>query len=180
MAQQFKVSIDRVKAIIRQKELELELSGQGKVVDKDFVNTIESNLECVEISEEITESKAQIKKLPFRPMFSCVPEGRNFSFQDAKNHLISNGINIKIPNADLLSREIKSINPELPRILNNSPFEKSRSKFVFVDVKKNGPQPSEADIIVRDCDGTLRGANQDEIENACDKTWNRNSPKIIK
>lgn len=160
--------------------MELELSSQGKVVDKDFVNAIETNLECVEISEEMVESKAQIKKLPFRPMFSCVPEGRNFSFQDAKDDLVSKGINIKTPNADNSSRKMKIIKHELPQILSNSPFEKSRSKFVFVDVKKNGPQPSEASIIVRDCDGTLRGANHNEIEIACDKTWNRNSPKIIK
>lgn len=166
-----------MKAILRQKELELELAGQGKAVDKDFVNMIESNLECVEISDEIPESKAHIVKNPFRPMFSCVPEGRNFSFQDAKNHLISSGIKIKTPNVDRSPREIKEINQQKPRIISNSPFEKSRNKFVFVNVNKNGPPHSEADIVVRDSDGTLREANSHEFEKACEKTWNRNSPK---
>ena len=113
-------------------------------------------------------------------MFSCLPEGRNLSFQDAKNHLLSAGIKIKVPNTHRVSIESKNFNHESTRIISNSPFEKSRSKFVFVNVKKNGPKPVETDIIVRDCDGTLRGPNLQEIENASDKTWNRNSPKIVK
>ena len=113
-------------------------------------------------------------------MFSCVPEGRNFSFQDAKNHLISSGINIKSSSVNDSPHEMKRFSHSPPRVISNSPFEKSRSKFIFVDVKKSRSQSVESEIIVRDCDGTLRIANLSEIENACDKTWNRNSPKIIK
>lgn len=180
LAQKFKISIERVKAIIRQKELELELASQGKTIDKNFVDALESNLGCVEIAEEDADIKAHFKRLPFRPMFSCVPEGRNFSFEDAKSHLMSAGINIKVPNANRMSRESKNDSQESPRIISKSDFEKSRSKFIFVNVKKNGPQPAQTDIIVRDCDGTLRGPTSQEIDDASDKTWNRNSPKILK
>lgn len=180
LAQQFKVSIERVKAIIKQKELELELSNRGNVVDKDFVSILESNLECVDILDDSSENKAQNKKFPFRPMFACVPEGRGFNFKDAKDHLILSGINIKVPNLYLENSEKQIIPDKSPRFISNSPYEKSRSKFVFVNVKKNISKPVESDIFVRDCDGTLRTATVTEIKRVCEKTWNRNSPKITK
>lgn len=179
LAQQFKIPIERVKAIIRQKELELELAGQGKVVDKEFVSAIESNFECVNISDEGAHFKDQSKKMPFRPTFVCVPEGRSFNFQDSKNVLISSGINIKSP----------SLNPnqDIPidtsdnvdvKIIDHSPFEQARSKFAFVDIKK-GKATKESKIFVRDINGNLRTATREEKENVCEKTWNRNRPKII-
>ena len=181
LAHQFKISIERVRAIIRQKELELELASKGKSVKKDFVASIESNLECVNISDEAIHTKDQSKKLPFRPTFVCVPEGRGFNFQDSKNVLMTAGINIKSPSLDSnqnFDLNCKEVFNEEVRIINHSSFEKARSKFVFVDLKKS-KTTTESNILVRDINGNLRTATREEKVNACEKTWNRNRPKII-
>ena len=178
LAQQFKIPIERVKAIIRQKELELELASKGKIADSDFLSTIESNLECVNVSDEGSHFKDHSKKLPFRPTFVCVPEGCGFNFQDSKNVLISLGINIKSPSVD--SNQIKQTNNSDNvdvKIIDHSPFEQTRSKFVFVDIKK-GKTTTESNILIRDNNGDLRTATREEKENACEKTWNRNRPKV--
>lgn len=180
LAQQFRISIERIKAIIRQKELELDLASKGKFIEKYFVSAVESNLECVENSDEVSQQKYHSKKLPFRPTFVCVPEGRNFNFQDSKNVLIASGINAKSPSFDSshdLKGSMKGISDGEIKIIDHSPFEKTRSKFIFVDVKKT-KSTSESNIIVRDSDGNLRTATREEKENACGKTWNRNRPKI--
>lgn len=178
LALQFKVSIERIRAIIKQKELELDLAKQGKVVNKEFVSAIESNLECADTAEEYSTTNDQIKKLPFRPTFACVPEGRTFNFQDAKNVFIASGINVKSPNVDkAIAGSISEIDTSKlnTSVIGHSVFEKSRSKFVFVDLSEKGK--SENNIIVRDTEGTLRTATREEIDDACSKTWNRNRPK---
>lgn len=180
LAQKFKVSIERVKAIIKQKELELELANQGKIVDKEFVSALESNLECVEISDENIEFREHDKKLPFRPLFSCIQEGSPFTFEDAKKALTSTGINIIAPSLEtnINSDRINIRNVRIPTTISKSEFETSRSKFIFVNIKKKGPQNG-CNVLVRDCDGTLREATFKESEYASGKTWNRNRPKVI-
>lgn len=181
LAHKFKISVDRVKAILRQKELELVLAKDGKVVDKEFVAILESNLECVEIAEEPFEVKNYDKRLPFRPLFASVPEGRTFSFQDAKEILISKGINIKSPSSEAKSElNVPDINSRSndSKTIAKSLFEKSRNKFVFVDISKTDPKKNSDIVFVRDCDGTLRTASLDENEYAINKTWNRNRPKL--
>lgn len=180
LAQQFRVSIERIKAIIRQKELELDLASKGKVIEKDFLSVIESNLECVDNSDEVSQHKYQSKKLPFRPTFVCVPEGRNFNFQDSKNVFIASGINIKSPSFDsnhALKGDLNEFSNENVKIIDHSPFEMTRSKFVFVNMKKTKSADG-SNIIVRDVNGNLRTATREEKENAFDKTWNRNRPKV--
>jgi hypothetical protein len=183
LAQQFKISIERVKAILRQKELELELASKGKFVDKEFVSKIESNLDCVNILDEGDHLKDLSKKLPFRPTFICVPEGRGFNFQDSKKVLLSLGINIKSPsvqdNTTTASYNTTTASYNVVvKTIDHSPFERTRSKFVFVDIKK-GRANTETRILVRDIDGILRTATREEKENVCEKTWNRNRPKVI-
>lgn len=180
LSQQFRISIERIKAIIRQKELELDLASKGKVIEKDFLSAIESNFECVDNSDEVSQPKYHYKKLPFRPTFVCIPEGRNFSFEDSKNVLMASGINVKSPSVDSshdLKGIMKGFSDEKIKIIDHSPFEKARSKFVFVDVKRT-KCTDESNIIVRDIDGNLRTATREEKENACGKTWNRNHPNI--
>lgn len=179
LAVQFKVSIERIGAIIRQKELELELAKQGEIVNKDFVSSMESNLECIETSEESFTIKDQIRKLPFRPTFACVPEGRAFNFQDAKNVIISKGINVKSSTA--LNENINVVKQMentslIAEKISESIFEKSRSKYIFVNLNKESS--SEKRIVVRDFDGSLRTATREELEYVSAKTWNRNRPQI--
>lgn len=156
------------------------MASKGNIVDSDFLSTIESNLECVNVSDEGSYFQDQPIKLRFRPTFVCVPEGRGFNFQDSKNVLISLGINIKSKSPSIDSDQIKqnniSDNADV-KIIDHSPFEQTRSKFVFVDIKK-GKTTTESNILVRDNNGNLRTATREEKENACKKTWNRNRPKI--
>lgn len=180
LAHKFKVSIDRVKAILRQKELELELAKQGKSVDKDFISVLESNLECVETADEHAENKYSDKRLPFRPLFACVQEGHTFSFQDSKNALASAGISIKSPSNETKPESDIMNNPSSAKnlkIISKSAFETSRCKFVFVNTTKSKNQFDNI-AIVRDCDGTLRTADRKETDYALNKTWNRNRPRL--
>lgn len=199
LAQQFRISMDRVQAIIRQKELEIKLAGQGNVVSKEFISSIESNLGSVDTLNENIETEMQQTKLPFRPLFACVPEGRGFNFQDAKNVLMSEGIKVKVPsdkdknynNSSISSIASNDNVGNEQQIISHSKFERSRSKFIFVNLKKikrskerknekitfiSKDQEDKNDILVRDCDGTLRAATSVERELASIKTWNRNRP----
>lgn len=176
LSSKFKVSIERVKAIIRQKEFELELAQKGKVVDSSYIEQIESNLECVSIADDLKASDAVSSvSLPIRPIFVNVPEGRNFDFNDAKAALLAHGINPKIPSI------MKEKNTELPvsnvkvTEISKSEFERSKSKFVFVDTSRK----DEVHIVVRDTDGTLRTPTSEELQSAIKKTWNRNAPKKL-
>ena len=194
LAQQFRISMERVQAIIRQKELEIKLASQGNVVSKEFISAIESNLGALNTLNENIETEMQQTKLPVRPLFACVPEGRGFNFQDAKNVLMSEGIKVKVPsdkedkeknNSSIASND-NVVNEQ--QIISHSKFERSRSKFIFVNLKKSKrskemknekiskDQEDEHDFLVRDCDGTLRAATAVERELASIKTWNRNRP----
>lgn len=178
MAQKFKVSVERIRAIIRQKELEMQLSKQGHTIDKEFLAAIESNLECVEIGDEHYVRKDMPKKLPFRPIFASVPEGKKFSFDDAKDVLEASGLNIKIPTEESHNRFSNLNESEIkPLILSQSNFEKSRHKFVFVDIGNSRKALNEK-IFVRDSNGNLRTPYKSEIDIAVSRTWNRNRPKL--
>lgn len=174
LAQKFRVSVERIKAIIKQKELEVQLSKQGHAIDKEFLATMESNLECVETADEGHAHKERQMKLPFRPMFASVSEGDTFTFEDAKDVITASGINVKIPQHE--SRNSESSKSEAkPVILSQSDFEKSRHNFVFVDISDSG-KPLNEKIFVRDLNGNLRTAYKSEIEIAVARTWNRNRP----
>lgn len=169
-----------MKAIVRQKELELELAKQGKTVDKNFISALESNLDCVESADEHAENKSIDKKLPFRPLFVCVQEGHAFNFQDSKNALASVGINIKSPyvySKPQSDNIIDQSTTKNSKIISKSAFETSRSRFIFVNTSKSSRE-SDNIAIVRDCDGTLRTANLKESDYALNKTWNRNRPSL--
>ena len=105
-----------------------------------------------------------------------MPEGRVFNFQDAKNTLVSTGINIKSSPYEARS-EIDENYMEVEKIISKSVFETSRSKFIFVDIKKSRNLiDDKVIVIVRDGNGTLRTATRKELDYASDKTWNRNRP----
>lgn len=146
-------------------------------MDKNFIEKIEENLECVPNINEPAEVEANRSPLPFRPTFACIPEGRIFSFEDAKSTLLSNGIDAKVPSK---VTEKFMDKPELKstQTFVKSEFEKSRTKFVFVDLSTESEKDKK--ILVRDCDGSLRTPTSDEIKVAVEKTWNRNAPKLFK
>lgn len=182
LSQRFKISRERIKAIIRQKELELQLAQAGNVVDKAYVEQMESNLECgTEMDETPRRDVGQGQGLPLRPVFACVPEGRGFNFEDAKSVLLARGINIKAPGPqrEAHAEETHHVpaSTSAPTVFSQSEFERSKSKFVFVDVVRGGAA-KEAAIIVRDRDGTLRTANTKEATMAVARTWNRNAPRL--
>ncbi len=176
LSSKFKVSIERIKAIIRQKELELELAQQGKVVDTSYIQQMESNLECVTIADDIRTAESSNSALPIRPIFVNVPEGRSFDFNDAKATLLAMGINPKIHSISEQKAQEGVLTTDLKVTeISKSEFERSRSKFVFVDTSKK----DEVHIVVRDSDGTLRTPTKDELKSAVKKTWNRNAPKKL-
>jgi hypothetical protein len=179
LSRQFKVSIERIRAIVLQKELEIDLEKKGFVVSKDYISGIESNLECVNILEVAGDVQNYEKKqLPFRPIFSCVPEGRGFNLNDAKKVIKSTGIDIKTESiSDSFTKSIMPAESNSTEIFEESIFESSRYKHIFVDLKKR--KSGKASIIVRDRDGTLRTPSREENEYAALKTWNRNAPKFL-
>ena len=127
LSRQFKVSIERIRAIVLQKELEIDLEKKGFVVSKDYISGIESNLECVNISEVAGDVQNYEKKqLPFRPIFSCVPEGRGFNLNDAKKVVKSTRIDIKAESiSDSFTKSIMPAESNSTEIFENSIFENS-------------------------------------------------------
>lgn len=173
LSAQFKISLERVKAIIRQKELELELCRKGFTADPTYIEQMESNLEPVNVSDEL-RSVERPKSLPVRPIFVSVPEGRSFDFEDAKAVLLAQGIRPKFAEENAKDTQEKHSAVERKVVeISKSEFERARSKFVFVDTSKKDT----VHILVRDTDGTLRTPTSAELTSAVKKTWNRNAPK---
>ncbi len=154
----------------------MELAQQGKLADASYVQQMESNLECVAVADDPRSNDYQSRTLPLRPLFVNVPEGRSFDFEDAKATLLAVGINPKISDktksAEVQNSKISDLKVNT---ISKSDFERSRSKFVFVDTSKN----DDVHIVVRDTDGTLRTPSKEELKSAVKKTWNRNAPKKL-
>lgn len=150
------------------------MARKGITADSAYIQQMESNLEPVNVSDEL-RTVERPKSLPVRPMFVSVPEGRSFDFDDAKAVLLAHGICPKFTEEKPKEMEAKPPKVERKVIeLSKSEFERARSKFVFVDTSTK----DDVHILVRDTDGTLRTPTSNELISAVKKTWNRNAPKI--
>ena len=106
LSQRFKISTDRIKAIIKQKTLELELAKDGRIVSDEYITAMEENLGTSECTDEIASPFRIRNTLSLRPLFVTIPEGAKFDFVDAKNALLQRGITIKESNPDSEENEL--------------------------------------------------------------------------
>lgn len=172
LAIRFKISIERVKAIIKLKLLQRKMEAEGFKVDKEYVSRMESHLDATgpTVPEaSLIDEYNVTKNMP--PKLMAVPEESKMTAEEAARLL---GRKLR-PIHRLLNEEISGDVPYMVESseaqenpakcadlhIRNDPYETSRWKFVFVDTGRDVP-PADRQVLVREPNGDLRRANPRE------------------
>lgn len=171
----YKISIERVKAVIRMKSLQGRMVSEAFLINHKYVKAMESILGCSKATTFSEHSQAPQVDLTknMAPKLVAVPKDKAFHPIDAARVLgrklipIHAAIRAEIdgnrsfdPNPDYT---IKITDEERQSLyIKNDPYEISRWQFVFTDTSIGSPPSKENRLLVREGDGTLRWAHATE------------------
>lgn len=171
----YKISIERVKAVIRMKSLQAKMVSEGFLVNSKYVQAIESILGCSKATTFSEHAQALQVDLTrnMAPKLVAVPKDETFTSMDAALVLgrrlapIHAAIREEVdsnrpfdPNPDYT---IKITDKERQSLyIKKDPYEASRWQFVFTDTSMGSSSPKEDEFLIREKDGTLRWAHVTE------------------
>ena len=123
-------------------------------------------------AEKVTRTARKAMEEIMRPLLVAIPDSAELSFEEAAKLLrMRSKPKNTSPTAGLEEAEESLLKNEIPvEIKSSSPYEKSRSKFIFVDIG-HGPQQSLDHVLTRDRDGQLRTASGMERLLAIKRIW---------
>ena len=175
----FKISMERVKAIIKLKLLQRKMEAEGFQVSSDYVDSMEKYLGASDpMSPEAEVSNNYNVFTNMRPKLVAIPEESALTAQDAAKIL---GQKLK-PLYDQVEAEIENNSPYNPiparedasnlakLFIRNDPYERSRWRYVFTDISSSVSAKSR-EILVREPNGDLRRASLLERMSEGKRVW---------
>lgn len=186
LSERFKISIERVKAIIKLKVLQSKMEEEGFKVNQKYVERIEqclnastpTNAEVPTALEDLTQS------MP--PKLVAIPEESQISFEEAArilgrklrpiHQLLDEDLHGDVPFDPSSKREIPIDNAAL--YIRSDPYEKSRWRYIFIDSSVTA-KPVERQIFVREPNGDLRKAAPHERIPEGRRIWGEKHARYI-
>jgi hypothetical protein len=165
----FKVSIERIKAIIKLKLLQRTMESTGFQINRKYLRQMETHLgaSMPSIPEADERSFSVTDNLP--PKLVAIPEEAKLSHNEAAallgrelrpiHEIIDADLNGDVP---FVPHKRQSSPEELAKLtVQTDPYERSRWRFVFTDISVD-VKPSNRLVLIRERNGDLRKADSFE------------------
>ncbi|PJF17167.1 hypothetical protein PSACC_03024 [Paramicrosporidium saccamoebae] len=162
----FKVSIERIKAIIKLKLLQRKMESTGFQINRKYLKQMETHLgaSMPSIPEADGRNFSVTENLP--PKLIAIPEEAKLSHNEAAallgrelrpiHEAIDADLNGDVP---FIPHKKQSSPEELAKlIIQTDPYERSRWKFVFTDISAD-VKPADRLVLIRERNGNLRKAD---------------------
>lgn len=182
----FRVSVERIRAILKLKLLQRKMEAEGFKVNQEFVAKMESHLGAA--TPMIPERESEVPDLTIRipPKLIAIPETAQLSADEAAkilgrrlraiHQVVEEELSGDTPYYDDQSSG-RADDPAPPPI-QNDPYERSRWKWCFVDTSDRCA-PKERQVLVREPNGDLRQATQRERMAEAKLLWGEKHARYV-